>query len=253
MWRVRVALVVLALYVIVPGVLGWFRSQEEEALLPPGSAALLRVCALELTVFAVLLAAVVRTGQVSRVDLLLRWRGGWWVLPRAAGWSVVLRLGVGLALGAALVGWQAVRGTPLDSLEDLRPRVEAMVDVEALRDPVYLALMLTVVSFVLAGLREELWRVGMVSLLGRAFPGLFAGRFGPWLALVPTALIFGMAHIAQGGFGVAATALLGLGLGAVMLWHRSLWDAVFAHGFFNATTFGMLVLLADHLPGAAGR
>lgn len=247
-WRHGSALLLLGLYVAVPGVLGVIRAREDGALLPGSTRGLLGLCAAELLVFAVVFLGVVRLGDLRWDDLYGRWRSGWWLVPRAAGWSLALRILVGMVLGGVLVAWQWTGAAPAEVVERLRPKVEAMVNVEALRDPVYLALMLTLVSFVLAGAREELWRAGMVALLGRVSPGWFGGRWGPWLAMVPTAVLFGTAHAAQGAFGAMATAVLGLGLGAVMLIHRSLWDAVLAHGFFNATTFLLLVALADRLP-----
>jgi membrane protease YdiL (CAAX protease family) len=39
--------------------------------------------------------------------------------------------------------------------------------------------------------------------------------------------------------------ILGLGLGAIMVLHRSIWPAVIAHGMFDATTFAFLPLIAD--------
>jgi len=80
--------------------------------------------------------------------------------------------------GPTAGAWQVLTQTPIESLQGLRPKVEAMVDVAALQDPVYFALMLTLVSFVLAGFREELWRAGMVALLGRVMPGWFGGQRG---------------------------------------------------------------------------
>jgi membrane protease YdiL (CAAX protease family) len=44
------------------------------------------------------------------------------------------------------------------------------------------------------------------------------------------------------------TTLLGFGLGAIMVYRRSIWDAVFAHGFFNAGSFFLLYLLATRAP-----
>jgi len=242
------ALGILSLYVIVPGVLGALRSQGEEAVLPGTVRGVLMLCASELTVFAVVLAAALRLGRLQARDLWLQWRG-LWTLPRALGWSVALRLLVGVSIASGLALWQGITGQPVVEAGELRPRVESMVNVAALQDPLYLALMLTLVSFVVAGLREELWRAGMIALLGRIWPGWFGGSRGPWLALFPVALLFGLGHTPQGPIGVAATTLLGLGLGAIMLRHRSLWDAVLAHGFFNAATFAALPLLARHLPG----
>ncbi|MDB6109069.1 MAG: Abortive infection protein, partial [Pedosphaera sp.] len=62
------------------------------------------------------------------------------------------------------------------------------------------------------------------------------------------AVIFGLGHTAQGWSGVAITAFLGLGLGAIMLRHRSIWEAVIAHGFFDAGTFALLYCIAKFHP-----
>jgi membrane protease YdiL (CAAX protease family) len=34
--------------------------------------------------------------------------------------------------------------------------------------------------------------------------------------------------------------LLGLGLGLIMVFHRSIWPAVLAHGFFDATSMALI-------------
>lgn len=243
-----VALLLLAGYVLVPAVLGAGREAGDGAMLPTTTGAVLVVCAWELTLFAAVFGVVVWLGGLRGDDLWWRWRGGAWVVPRALAWSLALRFGLGVVLGLGVVVWQFLRGEPLADLEGMRPEVEALVDFGALRDPVYLVLMMTLVSFVLAGLREELWRAGMIALLGRAWPGGFGGRWGPWLAVLPVALLFGLAHSPQGIVGVLATTLLGVGLGAILLYHRSLWEAVLAHGFFNATTFAILPWLADRYP-----
>jgi membrane protease YdiL (CAAX protease family) len=124
------------------------------------------------------------------------------------------------------------------------------VDVQTLAsDPVYLGLVFTLVSFVVAGLREELWRAGVLAGLGTLFPRQFGGLAGRFVAVAAAAVIFGLGHLPQGWGGVVVTAGLGLGLGTVMVLHRSIWEAVFAHGFFNATSFALLPLVADRLAG----
>ncbi len=246
-WRQLAALLLLTAYVAVPAVTGALRSEQDGVMLPSTVRGVLLACGMELGLFCGVFVLVAWLSRLRGAELWLR-RPGWWVLPRAAAWSVGLRISVGVVLGLALGAWQALTQSPIESLEGLRPKVEAMVDVAALEDPVYFALMLTLVSFVLAGLREELWRAGMVALLGRVMPCWFGGRRGAWLALIPVAVLFGLAHAPQGPFGMAATTVLGLGLGAVLLFHRSLWDAVLAHGFFNATTFVMLPWLARQMP-----
>jgi membrane protease YdiL (CAAX protease family) len=246
--RCGIAGILLASYVVIPAIVGAQRTGHEGPMLPTVIRDLLLATGTELGMFGLVFAAVVWLGKLRPSDLWLGWRGGFWLIPRAAAWSIALRIGTGIALGGTLIAWQLISGTSPDSLLGSRPKVESMVAVEALSNPVYLILMLTLVSFVLAGLREELWRAGMIALLGRSLPALFGGRYGPWIAIVPIALLFGLAHTPQGWMGVMTTAVLGLGLGAVMILHRSLWDAVFAHGFFNATTFALLPWIAQKLP-----
>ena len=69
-----------------------------------------------------------------------------------------------------------------------------------------------------------------------------------------TAVVFGLGHVSQGWGGVVLTTILGLGLGLILVWRRSFWEAVLAHGFFDATTFALMFLLARYwpqfLPGA---
>lgn len=248
------ALIVLGTYVLVPAFLGLSQEEAPQALLPGSVRGVLLLCGIELGLFSLAFGLATFLARFQARELLLSTPLRWWAWPRALGWSLALRLGVGILLAGTLAAFQWARGEPFGGLgmENARPKIEAMVDVAALRDPVYLALMITLVSFVLAGLREELWRAGMIVLLGRVAPGWFGGRFGPWIALIPVAILFGLGHTPQGWIGVAATTALGLGLGAIMLFHRSLWDAVLAHGFFNATTFALLPWLAQFLPKLAG-
>ncbi len=243
-----VALALLAVYVVIPAILGASRRPGDAAVLPGSVGAVLFLSVWELCIFGGLFLIVMVLARLGPSDLRLRWRGGWWIVPASMGWSVALRLAVGLVLGACLVMWRWATGAPESSLEGIRPHVEAIVDIDALRDPAYLLVMLTVVSFVLAGLREELWRSGMIRLLGGAVPRWFGGRSGAWLAIVPVAIVFGLGHTPQGPAGIAVTTLLGIGLGAILVLHDSIWAAVLAHGFFNAATFAVLPLLADRFP-----
>jgi membrane protease YdiL (CAAX protease family) len=242
-WRVVAALVVLGFYVVLPGILGAGRQAGDAAILPATASGVL-----ELTMFGAAFVLTVWLARLTAQELRLRWRGGWWVVPRAFGWSILLRLGVGFVLAAVLLAWHWIGKIPLDELAGFRPEVESVVDVSSLRNPLYMFLMLTLVSFVLAGLREELWRAGMLALLGRLFPRWFGGRWGPWLAILPVALLFGLGHTPQGWMGVLATTVVGIGLGAILVFHRSIWDAVLAHGFFNAATFAVLPWLSQKIP-----
>jgi membrane protease YdiL (CAAX protease family) len=46
---------------------------------------------------------------------------------------------------------------------------------------------------------------------------------------------------------MALTAVLGFALGLIIVFHRSIWPAVLAHGMFDATTLALLPLLARFL------
>jgi membrane protease YdiL (CAAX protease family) len=243
---------VLVAYLAAPAILGLGHDQEQGALLPATVAGLWMVCGWELLVFAGVFGLATALARWDARALRLPWRHGIWLPLRALGWSLVLRLGLGIVLAVALVLGKLLSGGGPPDPAAFRPDVEAMVDVGALRDPAYLWTLLTMVSFGLAGLREELWRAGMLAGLAAWHPRWFGGSWGPWRGVVISSVFFGLAHTPQGPAGVVATMLLGLGLGAIMVGHRSFWDAVLAHGFFNATTFALLPWIADQHPELLG-
>lgn len=250
--RCLAAVSVLVAYLAAPALLGLGREPDQAALLPTTVTGLWMVCAWELLVFAGVFGLATGLARWDARALRLHWRHGIWLPLRALGWSLALRLGLAIALAVALGLGQLLSGGGPPDPATFRPDVEAMVDVRALRDPAYLWTLLTVVSFGLAGLREELWRAGMLAGLAAWHPGWFGGTRGPWRGVVLSSVLFGLAHTPQGPAGVVATMLLGLGLGAIMVGHRSFWDAVLAHGFFNATTFALLPWIADRHPELLG-
>jgi membrane protease YdiL (CAAX protease family) len=243
-YRWWIHLILLASYPVALGILGFISAgQSDEAMLPSDTAALIATCAVELVVFGAVFAVALVASGARNAELLLSWTGGR-TIWRGLLYSLLLR-GV-IIVGTALIaiGAYVVSGGSAAALEHLRPEVENIIDARALEDPIYLLLTLTVVSFVVAGLREELWRAGMFAALAALFPWLFhtvGGRLG---AAAMVAVVFGLGHLTQGTGGVLMTTALGFGLGWILLRHRSIWDAVFAHGFFNATTFAFLYALA---------
>ena len=70
------------------------------------------------------------------------------------------------------------------------------------------------------------------------------------MAVAIAAVIFGLGHLPQGWGGVAMTGALGLGLGWIIVRHQSAREAIFAHGFFDATTFAALYLVIKYFPDA---
>jgi membrane protease YdiL (CAAX protease family) len=61
------------------------------------------------------------------------------------------------------------------------------------------------------------------------------------------ALLFGAAHFSMGMLAAGTAGLMGLLLGIIMVAHRSIWPAVIAHGFLDATTFALLPRALEHL------
>ena len=210
----------------------------------------------ELLVFGFVFGLAWLAARASADQLFLIWDSGWQPVWRGFLYALGLRLLIALVVLA--IGFVAVTlfGSGEDLMRNLQPKTEQLVSAQALaKDPVYLWLNLTFVSFVVAGLREELWRAGMLAGLFALFPRRFGGTGGKMAAVGLVALVFGLGHLVQGWGGVTMTTLLGVGLGIIMLVHRSIWEAVLAHGFFDAGTFAFLYLLArfrpDLLPGAS--
>lgn len=172
-------------------------------------------------------------------------------IPRGFGYSLALRFGLGILMMGLFLILHVLGVVNEEDVAGMVPEVDKLVDLQSLaNDPVYLVLNLTFVSFIVAGFREELWRALSFHLLQRICPGWThsnAGRVGMVLFV---AIIFGIGHLPQGATGVLLTTILGIGLGLIQLYHRSFWEAVMAHGFFDATSFALIAAFPD-LVGAA--
>ena len=254
-WRWWVHLLVLTALPVTAAILGLLHRHKTEALLPTSISGLLLATADQILFFAVFFIIAWVASRVNRRQLRLQWRGGF--MPAAFGfaYSVALRMLIMVVTTTAVVFWLLLKtafqqAQPPDvSHEAFRPQVEHLVNLNALVDnPIYFVLMLTVISFVLGGLREELWRAAMFAGIEALFPKAMSNRLGQAAAILVVAVLFGIAHTPQGWAGVAVITGLGAGLGAIMIWHRSIWEAVLAHGFFDATTFATLYVLGKYFP-----
>jgi membrane protease YdiL (CAAX protease family) len=256
-WRWWLHLFVLALFPLFAGVVGVL-GNHQKAMLPTSVPGLIQASAYELLIFGVLFAIAWLASHVTVTQLLLKWRGGGWPLIFGFIYSVLLRfaimiivLMVGVAFYLAFGGQAAGAGAGGGG-GSMRSQINHLVDTTALtQSPLYFALTLTLMSFVVAGFREELWRAAMLAGVGALFPRLFETWKGRLAAVAVVALFFGLGHTAQGVIGVGITGILGIGLGVIMLWHRSIWEAVIAHGFFDASTFAALYFMAKYLPATS--
>lgn len=166
-------------------------------------------------------------------------------------WSWALRFGVAGVVIAVVYVPMAIRqlfqpDRTFEVPQGLRPEVENMLNLDALFNPWYLLFMMTGVSFLFAGLREELWRAGIIAALIPLMRPWFNQEICRRIALLLSSCIFGLAHLpGQGWGGVFMTTALGLGLGAILIYRRSLAEAALAHGFFDATSFALIRLFAS--------
>jgi len=240
----------------VAATVGLARNKSHHPMLSHTASGLLFICAMELLWFGFVFGIAWLASRASIDDLLLRWRANVMPVLLGAAYSVGLRIAVGIVTVLVAAVLLATHLMTMDSLHDFfaknRPGIENAVDVKALRDnPAYLWLTLTVVSFAVAGLREELWRSSFLAGMRTLWPRQFGSTVGQVCAVFIAAVIFGLAHLSMGILAALFGGLLGLGLGLIMVFHRSIWPAVFAHGFFDATSMALTpwaMELMHHLP-----
>ena len=85
----------------------------------------------------------------------------------------------------------------------------------------YYWLSLTLVSFVTAGLREELWRAATLAGMRALWPGAFMSRTGESIAIALIGVAFGAAHLSMGALAAVGAGLIGIFLGIILIIHRS--------------------------------
>jgi membrane protease YdiL (CAAX protease family) len=215
-------------------------------------AGLLRTCFFEMLFFGLFFGAAWVFSRASRDDLLLPWRPGPWVIPLGVVYSVAIRaVAVVATLVVLVIAFAIMRLTPAQMQQfflEHRPKVEKIIDPNALsQQTAYYWLSVTLVSFVLGGLREELWRSAFLAGLRSLSPRAFGSTNGGILAAGVAALFFGIGHYPQGWLLVCMVTIVGFLLGGIMVVHRSVWPSVLAHGFFDATTMALLPALARYL------
>lgn len=258
-WRWWIHLVVIGSYPMVIGLMSLVMparpAEDTGPALGTDVGGLLKASALTMAMFGVVFFAGWAASRATVNDLRLRWRQGWLPLPLGIGYSFVLRMLAAVAVvavGAVLVLSGTVKRDDLSGfITDNKPDVEAVVSIGSLGDnPAYYVLSLTLISFVVAGFREELWRSATFAALEKLFPSMSGSWKGKAAAIVATAVVFGLGHWPQGWLAMILTGSLGLGLGTIIMVHRSIWTAVLAHGFFDATSLALLPFLPKLLEWA---
>jgi membrane protease YdiL (CAAX protease family) len=255
-WRWWIHLVLITSYIFVVAVIGLARNKSHQPALTRTASGLLFICTMELLSFGFVFGMAWLASRASLDDLLLRWRAHVMPVLLGAAYSVGLRIALGMVTALVAVVLLATHLMTMDSLQDFfvknRPGIENAVDIASLRDnPAYFWLTLTLVSFAVAGLREELWRSSFLAGMRALWPRQFGSTVGQVCAVFIAAIIFGFAHLSMGILAALMGGVLGLILGLIMVFHRSIWPAVFAHGFFDATSMALIpwaMELMKHLP-----
>jgi membrane protease YdiL (CAAX protease family) len=215
---------------------------------------LLTVCGMEVVFFAVVWGLALLASRPTRDDLLLRWRPGYWVVPLGLAYSVAIRVAAGIVLAVVLkIGGAVAIASHRASVAEVqkfvtenRPQVEKLVDIQAMtHNPAYFWLAVILVSFVIGGLREELWRSSFLAGLRSIWPRVFASQNGGIAGAAIAALFFGAGHLPQGMLAVAMITVVGFLLGVAMTVHRSIWPSVVAHGLFDAASMAALPYLPE--------
>jgi membrane protease YdiL (CAAX protease family) len=213
---------------------------------------LLIVCAWQIGIFGVIFGLAWLASRASAEELLLKWRQGWWTIPLGIGYSIALRVAVAitvsLILAILLLTGLLPRGSLTQFFAESRTAVERIVDLSAMQhNRVYFWLTVTIASFVVAGLREELWRSGTLAAMRALWPTLFEGRDGQIAGVALIAIVFGLAHLTLGLLPAAMAMMVGFLLGIIMVVHQSIWPAVIAHGIFDATSFALIPIASEHI------
>jgi membrane protease YdiL (CAAX protease family) len=205
------------------------------------------VCLVDLAFFAIVFGLAWLASRASRQQLFLSWRPGWWVVPLGVAYSIAIRVAVAMitvVITVVLLTTVFDQHQVREFWRSAAPDVTSIVSITAARsDPVYAWLLVSLVSFVSAGLREELWRAGTLAGMRALWPRAFGSRFGQVVAITVIAVAFGFGHFRMGVLGASMAGMLGFFLGLIIILHRSIWPAVIAHGSFDALTFAMLAWL----------
>jgi membrane protease YdiL (CAAX protease family) len=251
-WRWWIQLVLIGGY-IVPRIALTAAFPRHSPALSDRVSTLLLVCAVEVLFFGLMYLIAIRTSGATKEELFLPWRPGWLVLPLGIVYSIGIRLAAGAVIFAVLVvliGSRVVEPTAAhDYIRSEQPHVQQLVDVSAMQhNPAYFWLIVTVVSFVVAGLREEMWRSGTLAAMRALWPRAFSSIRGQMVAVALIAVLFGAAHLQLGVLGAILAGLLGLFLGVIIIVHRSIWPAVIAHGLLDATTFALIPFILTKSP-----
>jgi len=221
---------------------GYHPSGEAVHLIPGKLTQLPTFLAAHLVIWASCLGLGFLISEVTDAELHLPHAS--WTKTIAIGllWSVAIRLSL------LPVAFLASKFIGAQGLQAFSERMSEVLNLENLAGRPLQTLIIYGTLALMAGFLEELWRAGFLAGLQRLLPRAFSSRIGTFGMIVVTAAFFGLGHLYQGGMGVAVTFVLGLGLGSILVWRKSYWEAAIAHTAFDAVSFALAYHLASQPP-----
>ncbi len=178
--------------------------------------------------------------------IVLRSRGSGWRqigLARPKSWPKTILL----SIGAMVAGFIAIilAGIILQTLLQLLPVQESGVADLSSYDPLVgnlplLIIYLTAAWTIIAFGEEMIFRAFVINSLASLFPN---SKVKWAIALLGSALLFGLVHFSWGLGGVVQTTVMGLTLGFIYLrTGRNLWVTIIAHALMNTLNFVLTFL-----------
>ncbi len=244
-WRWWAYLVLINQDVVWSGIVGSLASKTAHHHTSASPAMeLLFNLSIELLIFGVIFGLAFFLTRVSIEDLLLQWRGVIRPVWQGIFYAVALLLAIPVLIMLMLFVLRILGvlapGQMMDIFAAGRRGTDRLLDSSALRhDRIFFWLALTLVSFVFAGFREELWRSAFFVGARALWPQTFKSRLGQVAVVALAAAMFGFGHALQGSVAVLNAGLIGFVLGLIILSHRSIWPAVIAHGLCDAVAIAM--------------
>jgi len=243
-WRHFVALIIIGSYPIVSALSVKLRGatdSNDTVAFPTSIRGLLIFSLLQMAIFGAFWGIAWAFSRYDKDRLFLRWKEG--ILPVI--WGAVYVISLYMAFGFILLfiimalSMFGIKGNDITQIiQNSKPQTGGLIDsIASNQDPLYKFLVVTLLPFVVAGLREELWRGATLAGLDQICPKSWSTPMRNVFAIVISSVVFGLGHLYQGPSGIILTGILGALLGIVVLRHGSIWPAVFMHGFIDAISF----------------
>jgi membrane protease YdiL (CAAX protease family) len=234
-WIIHVAIL------CVPILLSVFSySIGHHAKLPQTGLKLAKFVSLELLMWGFAFAAAFRMSRITMTQLCLRAGSVLGMIIYGLGCFILVRIVVAIILFIQL------RLAPSDSEWASSEAVFSMMDAHSIALHPVFSLTVFGITSLLAGLTEEMWRVGMLRGLQAIFPSFVNSQWGVLACIAIVSLVFGVAHLYLGWLGVENAILLGFVFGLIVVYRQSYWEAAIAHTLFDASSFALVAFIALH-------